>query len=56
MTKYKPNYIRITNKIFSLLFISVGFLSMLVERDATFMLFSIVIGIYLFFHRKKIIC
>lgn len=43
------------NKIFGLLFIILGVLSTLIDGDATFLVFALIIGIGLFFEKENVI-
>ena len=43
------------NKIYSLLFVGLGALSVLIEYDATFFVFSLMIGVPLFFAKENYI-
>ena len=55
MKKYKPNKTRITNKIFSLVFIAVGIATMMAtDGDMTFLMFTSPIAIWLFFSKDPV--
>lgn len=43
----------IKNKLYSILLIGIGVLSILIEYDATFFVFSLMLGIPLFFAREN---
>ena len=51
------NYIRetIMNKIVSLILIMIGVLSTFIDNDATFLVFTLIIGIPLFFEKDNCI-
>lgn len=41
------------NKLYSLIFMTVGALSVLIEYDATFFVFTLILGIPLFFAKEN---
>lgn len=43
----------IKNKLYSLLLIGIGALSILIEYDATFFVFSLMLGVLLFFAKEN---
>ena len=43
------------NKAIALLFIVAGVLGVLIDQDATFLVFAVVIGVPLFFYKKSVI-
>ncbi len=54
MKKYKPNYVRIANKLLSLVLVGLGLAVMFVDGEATFLVFMTIVGGFVFFSKSNI--
>ena len=53
MKKYKPNKVRIVNKLLGLGFITIGIAFTVASHDITFLILAVVLGVSLFFCKTK---